>query len=125
MDMVLRGKPDFKVPANMGSYLKTIISTEQKVKSLAAEEKQIITKSRVMRAGRVYIEYPNAKIKERHNVIKQELDKCRKERRVAMQALKKSFKWMWAADFRDGFFQAPANLKYPWKPAGNPAIIAK
>ena len=109
----------------MGSYLKTIISTEQKVKSLAAEEKQIITKSRVMRAGRVYIEYPNAKVKERHNTIKRELEKCRKERRVALQALKTSFKWMWSTDFRDGFFQAPAILKYPWKPAGDPAVIAK
>ena len=125
LETVLRGKPDFKVSPVMERNLKMIVAADKKSRELEAEEKNIIKQSRVVRSGRVFIDYPNAKIKGRHNVIKQELDKCRKERRVAMQALNKSFKWMWSADFRDGFFQAPANLKYPWKPAGNPAIIAK
>ena len=125
LETVLRGKPDFKVSPGMERNLKMIVAADKKSRELEAEEKNIIKQSRVVRSGRVFIDYPNAKIKERHNTIKKELEKCRKERRVALQALKTSFKWMWSADFRDGFFQAPANLKYPWKPAGNPAIIAK
>ena len=124
LETVLRGKPDFKVLPSMERNLKTIAAAEKKLKELSAEEKQIITKSRVMRAGKVYIEYPNKKMRERHNALKQELDKYRKEGRVATRSLRTAFKWMWSVDFRDGFFQAPARLKYPWNPAGDPTLLA-